>query len=150
MNDLTEAQALGIDVSDVVVVTHPDKLIPSGARRGKRREFQMPYLAYVKRGLEEQGYEIEGRAIETAQPKSYRELELEAEVERLRQQVAEAAVDDGVPDDDGAPARSREDLLAEAEELGIKVHPNTKDETIEARIAAVRAASVNASDEDFD
>lgn len=145
MRDLAEAQALGIDVSDIVVVTHPERLIPSGVHRGDRRRFQMPYLAYVKRGLAELGFEIEGQAVRADEPKSYRERELEAEVEALRRQVAEAAqaAEDRT---DGEPSDRRAELLAEADELGLKVHPNAKDETIEKRIAEARAVSVNAGD----
>lgn len=135
MRDLAQAEALGMDTSDMVVVTHPDKKARFG---GGPAQFTMTRLSFVKRGLASKGYEIVGDATDAA-PLSAREQSMLAELEQLRSQVAESA----------APSNKRADLEAEATELGLKIHPNTKDETLERKIAEARVVA-DLDDEDDD
>jgi hypothetical protein len=132
MRDLTQAEALGVDTSDMVVVIHPDKKARYG---GGPAQFTMTKLSFIKRGLASKGYEIVGDANHAAAPTA-REQSLMAEVEELRRQMA-------------GDRPSRETLEAEAAELGLKVHPNTKDETLERKIAEARAVN-DLDDEDLD
>ena len=137
MRDLQQAEALGVDTSDMVVVTHPDKKARYG---GGPAQFTMIRLSFIKRGLASHGFKIEGDASQAAAPTA-REQSLIAELEQLRQQVAESAPA-GEP-----PSDKRAALEAEAVELGLKVHPNTKDDTLERKIAEARAVQ-NLDDED--
>lgn len=141
MRDLAQAEALGVDTSDMVVVTHPDKKARYG---GGPARFTMTRLAFVKRGLEARGFRIEGEANHAAQPTA-REQSLMAEVEQLRAQVAAGKTD---PDRE-TTGRDREVLEAEAADLGIKIHHNMKDETLAKKIAEARAVQ-DLDDEDFD
>lgn len=135
MRDLEQAEALDIDTSDMVVVTHPDKKARYG---GGPAEFTMTRLAFVKRSLASRGYEIVGDASHAAAPTA-REQSLMAELEELRRQV-----------EGTTPSDKRAALEAEAAALGIKVHPNAKDETLERKIAEARAVADLGDDEDFD
>ncbi len=142
MRDLEQAETLGMDTSDMVVVTHPGKKARYG---GGPAQFTMTRLSYIKRGLASKGYEIAGDASQAA-PLSAREQSMLAELEQLRSKVAEGeappASSPPVPD-------RRAELEAEAERLGLRVHPNTKDETLEKKIAEAKAVE-DLDDEDFD
>lgn len=141
MRDLEQAEALGMDTSDMVVVTHPDKKARYG---GGPAQFTMTRLSFIKRGLASKGYEVAGDASQAA-PLSAREQSMLAELEQLRNQVAE-----GEPaQPESTAAGRRAELEAEAERLGLRVHPNTKDETLDRKIAEAKAVE-DLDDEDFD
>jgi hypothetical protein len=137
MRDLDQAEALGMDTSDMVVVTHPDKQARYG---GGLAQFTMTRLSYIKRGLAAKGYEIAGDATQAA-PLSAREQSMMAELEQLRAQMAA-----GQP---AASASDREQLEAEATALEMKVDKRWSDETLAKKIAEARAVA-DLDDEDFD
>jgi hypothetical protein len=150
MRDLDQANALGIDTSDMVAVTHPDKKDRFG--RGPA-VFQMTRLAYVKRGLEGLGYTIVGEASNAAKP-SGRERALLDEVEQLRQQLAEKNASNqsgGSIDDEPPSEHDRDALRAKLDALGVKYHHKSGvaklQEQYDEALAAMNAADFGDEDE---
>lgn len=145
MRDLDQAAALGIDTSDMVVVTHPDKR----SRFGGTAEFTMTRLAYVKRGMEQRGYEIVGDAGTVAKPTS-REQSLLAEVDALRRQLAEKT-DASSSSPSVAVDGDKTALQARLDALGVKYHHNAGVTKLQEQLVeALAALSDDFSDEDDD
>lgn len=132
MRDISQAASLGIDTSDMVRVTHPDKQ----ARFGGPADYVMTNVAYAKRGLAARGYEIVGRA-NGAKAATNRELALEAEVEQLRRQLQDQTPDTA---DGQGDVGDKDDLQRRLDALGVRYHHNAGPAKLQALLNEATAA----------
>lgn len=152
MRDINQARELGIDTSDMVVVSHPDKAGRFG--RGPA-EFTMTRLAFVKRGLGDRGYRIVGDADAAVQPTG-RERALLDEVEELRRQLADKNASNQSGGLEPAATESepvdRDELRAKLDALGVKYHHNAGaaklQEQYDEAMAALNADDFGDEDDD--